>query len=384
MTVIGTEISDTAEQFPNTVRHDFHEPRAEWLGKASFVYSNSWDHAYDPAKALRTWMGSLKPHGIAILEHTIGHRPENTGESDPFGASLEELLEFVNAVGAGRFSVSETLAEFDFAVPAHYGALRYVVIGNDLLATNRVSRSETLEPDSKTAKPPIGADWTFSVGGNSIRFLRSGWSEPDRYGCWTIGRHAALDIPVEPTGCALQVKMSGYAFIPPDVGLQRIHVSLNGMDLTRVEFTSGSRKAFEFWIPASAVLRTGNLLTLTIERPGSPASFGISTDTRQLGFHLASMSFWAEDLRIRVKTIVSIDEFRLRPQLGHLPTANWGGWTSIDRDPELDLFATPLRISTRKKFMNLTSYFFPTLTKKLGYSSILAQTWGSLPYHSEM
>ena len=98
--------------FPNMVRHDFHEPRAEWLGKASFVYSNSWDHAYDPAKALRTWMGSLKPHGIAILEHTIGHQPENTGESDPFGASLEELLEFVNAVGAGRFSVSETLAEY--------------------------------------------------------------------------------------------------------------------------------------------------------------------------------------------------------------------------------------------------------------------------------
>src|SRR5205085_5045838 len=39
--VIGTEISDTAEQFPHTIRWDFHEAKPEWLGSADFIYSNS-------------------------------------------------------------------------------------------------------------------------------------------------------------------------------------------------------------------------------------------------------------------------------------------------------------------------------------------------------
>jgi len=50
--VIGTEISSTATQFPMTVQADFHEPMAEWDRRADIVYSNSLDHAYDPAKAL--------------------------------------------------------------------------------------------------------------------------------------------------------------------------------------------------------------------------------------------------------------------------------------------------------------------------------------------
>ncbi len=54
--VIGTEISDTAEEFDNTVQWDFHEVKAEWIGKADFIYSNSLDHSYDPEKALNSWI----------------------------------------------------------------------------------------------------------------------------------------------------------------------------------------------------------------------------------------------------------------------------------------------------------------------------------------
>jgi len=41
--VLGTEISDTAEQFANTVQWDFHDQKAEWQNAFSFVYSNSLD-----------------------------------------------------------------------------------------------------------------------------------------------------------------------------------------------------------------------------------------------------------------------------------------------------------------------------------------------------
>jgi hypothetical protein len=130
--VIGTEISDTADRFPHTVRHDFHERRPEWVHAASFVYSNSWDHAYDPAKAFSVWMESLRPGGVTILEHTMGHRPENASESDPFGIAFDDLVNFINLIGDGRFYVAQVLDEFDFAVPDYYGRLRYLVVRNRL------------------------------------------------------------------------------------------------------------------------------------------------------------------------------------------------------------------------------------------------------------
>ena len=128
--VIGTEISDTADQFPHTVRHDFHERRPEWVDAASFVYSNSWNHAFDPAKAFSVWMETLRPGGVAIIEHTIGQRPENASESAPFGISFEDLAKFINTIGSSRFHAAEVLDNFDFIVPDYYGHLKYLVIRN--------------------------------------------------------------------------------------------------------------------------------------------------------------------------------------------------------------------------------------------------------------
>ena len=38
--VIGTEISHTAEQFPDTIQWDFHEIKKEWIDNVSFIFSN--------------------------------------------------------------------------------------------------------------------------------------------------------------------------------------------------------------------------------------------------------------------------------------------------------------------------------------------------------
>lgn len=93
--VIGTEISDTANQFPNSVQWDFHEDNPDWIEKADFVYSNSWDHAYDPVKAFTTWARSLKPNGIMLLDHTVGQMPHKANALDPFGATLEALCDML-------------------------------------------------------------------------------------------------------------------------------------------------------------------------------------------------------------------------------------------------------------------------------------------------
>ena len=94
---------------------------------ASFVYSNSWDHAYDPAKAFSVWMETLRPGGATILEHTMAHRPENASESDLFGIAFDDLVNFINLIGTGRFYVAQVLDKFDFAVPDYYARLKYLV-----------------------------------------------------------------------------------------------------------------------------------------------------------------------------------------------------------------------------------------------------------------
>jgi len=107
--VIGTEISDTASDFPNTVQWDFHEEKSDWIGKADFVYSNSFDHSYDPKKALSNWMRTLKPGGICVLEHSLQHTPASTGELDPFGAELDIMPYLILDWSEGNFSVREII-----------------------------------------------------------------------------------------------------------------------------------------------------------------------------------------------------------------------------------------------------------------------------------
>jgi hypothetical protein len=105
--VIGTEISDTAEQFPHTIRWDFHEAKPEWLESVDFIYSNSLDHSYDPEKCLSVWMSCLRKDGICIIEHSSGD--EAVSELDPFGAPIVLLPYLILKWARGRYGVRELI-----------------------------------------------------------------------------------------------------------------------------------------------------------------------------------------------------------------------------------------------------------------------------------
>ena len=104
--VIGTDISETASQFENTVQWDFHDDNPDWAGRADFVYSNSWDHAYDPGKAFAAWARCLKPGGWLLIDHTRGHMPKSSNVLDPFGATRDAVVRILGeSCGAiGRVS----------------------------------------------------------------------------------------------------------------------------------------------------------------------------------------------------------------------------------------------------------------------------------------
>ena len=94
--VIGTDISDTATRFENSVVWDFHDENPDWIGKYDFVYSNSLDQGWRPKQALTSWLGQLKPDGVLYLEHGEMHGPRFAGEMDPFGVK-PNVMPFVLA-----------------------------------------------------------------------------------------------------------------------------------------------------------------------------------------------------------------------------------------------------------------------------------------------
>jgi SAM-dependent methyltransferase len=83
--VIGTDISPSARDFPNSVEWDFHDVNPEWQGQFDFVYSNSLDQSWQPRVALETWLDQVRPGGVVVIEYSEEQSPLAAGEMDPFG-----------------------------------------------------------------------------------------------------------------------------------------------------------------------------------------------------------------------------------------------------------------------------------------------------------
>lgn len=158
--VIGTDISEMASSFPDTVHLDYHEVKADWISKADFVYSNALDHSYNPKFALEQWMRCVHQRGVLLLEHCTSHTTlgmrgvGNLSESDIFGASFSEYLRLI-------FSLEQVeIAEVLHAAGSHwheFGCRIIVVVHRSSgleLAVEPFQRSRgprLLSPDPKTA-----------------------------------------------------------------------------------------------------------------------------------------------------------------------------------------------------------------------------------------
>ena len=95
--VLGTEISDTATQFPDTVQWDMQMEKKEWVGKFDIVYSNAFDHCIYPEQTLETWKKQLCLRGSLFLEYS--EQQSVYQASDPLLASLKEVKHMLNDVG---------------------------------------------------------------------------------------------------------------------------------------------------------------------------------------------------------------------------------------------------------------------------------------------
>lgn len=95
--VLGTEISETATQFENTIQWDMQKQKKEWIGKWDIVYSNAFDHCIYPDETLQAWKDQLSPEGSLFLEYS--ERQSVYQASDPLDATLNEVKQMLAAAG---------------------------------------------------------------------------------------------------------------------------------------------------------------------------------------------------------------------------------------------------------------------------------------------
>lgn len=134
----------------------------------------------------------------------------------------------------------------------------------------------------------MGRPIDFSEHGLSCLYAVSGWSiqEPDRR--WTEGKEAVIRVrlasPPDPkTQKVLLMRLRALAFRGP----QQVMVSINGNPATELT-VSGDWRDYDVEIPNYAD-EIG--IRLQIPNAHSPASIGVSEDTRELGIAVASAIF---------------------------------------------------------------------------------------------
>ena len=95
---IGSEIGDASAE--NTIQWDFNIQNPEWINKFDFIYSNSFDHAFNPMTTIRIWFEQIKSGGYIFLEYD--KRQEHTGEisksvnkTDPVSITVDELITLI-------------------------------------------------------------------------------------------------------------------------------------------------------------------------------------------------------------------------------------------------------------------------------------------------
>ena len=111
--VIGTDISDTAKDYENSIQWDFHDQNKDWISANSFVYSNSLDQSWQPKVALKTWFDQLKPNGVLILEYTSAQGPDGADKVDPFGVRPKVLPYILTLWFGSQISIEHSVDKKD-------------------------------------------------------------------------------------------------------------------------------------------------------------------------------------------------------------------------------------------------------------------------------
>jgi len=94
--VIGTDIAPSANEFDHTIQWDFHELKEEWKNNVDFIYSNSFDHSYDPEACLDIWMKCIRKRAGVCFIHWMSTNANKIDAADCFAGTLADYRKMLN------------------------------------------------------------------------------------------------------------------------------------------------------------------------------------------------------------------------------------------------------------------------------------------------
>lgn len=135
----------------------------------------------------------------------------------------------------------------------------------------------------------FGEKLRFAAGSRGSRLLGHGWSLPEDRHCWSVGPQAEVNLPLAamPAGDMI-LRIRCRAFRPrPDVRCQSALVSVNGQVADALE--ARDMGWHEIHVPRSLVTLPEITVGFAFMHPSSPASHGLSSDTRSLAISLDAL-----------------------------------------------------------------------------------------------
>jgi len=146
--------------------------------------------------------------------------------------------------------------------------------------------------------PPLPQDGTvdFSISGNSAPYKVSGWSDSESWGTWSKDTQAVLRLPLhtEPapneTG-DIDLQIVADFFSPFPDRPQQVELVVNDVPVARWNFNPEvADMPWHVRVPAKvAAQNTPATVIFKVAHPVSPASAGMSADTRELGIGLKQL-----------------------------------------------------------------------------------------------
>ena len=129
---------------------------------------------------------------------------------------------------------------------------------------------------------------SFNRSGNGLLLLGSGWGQPEEWGVWSIAKRADVSWRLQGAlNRPLTIKVEGRMFVPPGGSKGTGSISIDGRRLGELRADAGN-PAVTGQVQVMPSDIAGGTLRLEFEAdsPASPSSYGISADSRCLGFGL--------------------------------------------------------------------------------------------------
>jgi Uncharacterised nucleotidyltransferase len=168
---------------------------------------------------------------------------------------------------------------------------------------------------------------SFAIGGSGTELTFHGWSCPEKSGRWTIGRAAQLAFRVpKARGRHLHLAFDLGPFLAATHRALQVDIVVNGSPIDRWSYSVDAPIERQRCIVLDGDLLQEDLIRIDfrIINPGTPASVGLSADTRELGLHFKALDIRWRELPVR-------EMWRYRHQFPGMMRSVIGWWRRPDR-----------------------------------------------------